>query len=490
MNIELLRAYDEANKLRELGKNVPSSLLERINKLEKKLISLDLVPRIEDLMDYILQGYKSPVSLNIKYYPDTQEIIVDELPIRAIDYKKVRPLAPPKEKRINDSPRQPLNSFGSMTLQAGEKIEIKTTSQNTTNNINTPEDEVKKFLDEFMRMKLNSGSMGLSKTIMLLSIFSLISNGYFINNIIEFDERLATHYKYIWDKLVHQKLPHTHNSCRSFVYLIKEPFFIYEIKRGKRGLDLRREWDKNSIKSHIKYISLDHELFLLVKNKSTRIQFIKFLTNLFGLTPEKLYLEEQSDEKPTKDVQFSEGGTVEFDEFYDELDVNDYILCSKVDEYNQNEIAYLRPSDLWRAVAIASLGNKKKSYVIYDALMQPLTKERIIRFMLRAMITRVLLSYRYDSEVNSKIPNPNQLEIIDSLLKCTIFKEIDANTRKQTDYVLTMNRSITGFQIYTEFRNLTQKVYDCLMGDKHQELPNEFNRFVKIVAKQAFLGNG
>ena len=211
------------------------------------------------------------------------------------------------------------------------------------------------------------------------------------------------------------------------------------------------------------------------------------MTNIFGLTTEKLYIGEQNDEKPTKNVQFSEGGTVEFDEYYDELDINDYILCSKVDEYNQNEIAYLRPSDLWQAVAIATLGNKKKSYVINDASLLPLTKERIIRFMLRAMITRVLLSYRYDSEVNTKIPNPNKLEIIDSLLKCTVFREIDANTKKQTDYVLTMNRSITGFQIYTEFRNLTQKVYDCLMGDKHQELPNEFNRFVETVARQAFI---
>lgn len=83
MNIELLRAYDEANKLRELGKNVPYSLLERIKKLEKKLISMDLVPRIEDLMDYILQGYESPVSINIKYYPDSQEIIVNESSLHA-----------------------------------------------------------------------------------------------------------------------------------------------------------------------------------------------------------------------------------------------------------------------------------------------------------------------------------------------------------------------------------------------------------------------
>lgn len=487
MNIELLRAYDEANKLRESGKNVPNSLLECIKKLEKKLISMDLVPRIEDLMDHILQGYESPVSINIKYYPDTQEIIVNELPLQAIDHKKDSQLAPLKDKSIKNSPRQPFNSFGGRTLHAEEKVEIKTTSQNATYNINAPEDEVKKYLDEFIRMKLNSGSMGLTKTIMLLSIFSLISNGYFTNNIIEFDERLATQYRYIWDKLVPQKLPQSHNSCRSFVYLIKEPFFMYEIKKGKRGLDLRRDWDKNSIKSHIKYISLDHELFLLVKKKSTRIQLIEFLTNLFGLTTEKLYIVEQNDEKPTKEVQFSEGGTVEFDEYYDELDINDYILCSKVDEYNQNEIAYLRPSDLWQAVAIATLGNKKKSYIINDASLQPLTKERIIRFMLRAMITRVLLSYRYDSEVNTKIPNPNKLEIIDSLLKCTVFREIDANTKKQTDYVLTMNRSITGFQIYTEFRNLTQKVYDCLMGDKHQELPNEFNRFVKTVARQAFI---
>ena len=273
MNIELLRAYDEANKLRELGKNVPYSLLERIKKLEKKLISMDLVPRIEDLMDYILQGYESPVSINIKYYPDSQEIIVNESSLQAIDHEKDSQLAPLKDKSIKNSPRQPLNSFGGRTLHAEEKVEIKTTSQNATYNINAPEDEVKKYLDEFMRMKLNSGSMGLTKTIMLLSIFSLISNGYFTNNIIEFDERLATQYRYIWDKLVPQKLPQSHNSCRSFVYLIKEPFFMYEIKKGKRGLDLRRDWDKNSIKSHIKYISFDHELFLLVKKKSTRREF-------------------------------------------------------------------------------------------------------------------------------------------------------------------------------------------------------------------------
>ena len=41
MNIELLRAYDEANRLRESGKNVPEYLLKRIKKLEKDLISWD-----------------------------------------------------------------------------------------------------------------------------------------------------------------------------------------------------------------------------------------------------------------------------------------------------------------------------------------------------------------------------------------------------------------------------------------------------------------
>ena len=65
MNIELLRAYDAANRLRESGKNVPEYLLKRIKKLEKDLISWDLIPRIEDLFDYILEGYESPVSLKI-----------------------------------------------------------------------------------------------------------------------------------------------------------------------------------------------------------------------------------------------------------------------------------------------------------------------------------------------------------------------------------------------------------------------------------------
>ena len=102
--------------------------------------------------------------------------------------------------------------------------------------------------------------------------------------------------------------------------------------------------------------------------------------------------------------------------------------------------------------------------------------------MLKALVTRVLLGYKY----NSKIPTPNKIEDIESLLSCTVFQEVDIYSSKKTNYFLTMNRLITSYQIYTEFDNIKQRIYDAINGNTNPELPEEFNYFVKNVAKQSF----
>ena len=511
MNIKLLKSYEEARMLRVSGKRVPSELLQRIKRMEEDFISKDLIPFLEHHLRYFLQGYESPVSLNVEYDPLTHDVSIQNTTLEVGDsgVKKAKSsLHSSKSKKTSEhqgnvpnryivDPYYPQQQSKSRLKQSiPKKIAPQNNSSVGNKGVDKTDDDLKKYCDDFRRMKRKSGALGIKKAVMLLSMFELISCGHFITNEIFLDDSLIRKFGILWDNIVPREEKGAKDACKAYVYLYSEPFYRVKLNKSISSIDYNCKLE--TVREVIKSVSFDGLLFRLVQNKRTRSLLVDYLADLFNLNLKKSSYKYNTEHsfnadpilisKPSLDEEpILKDDIVVFDENYDEVDINDFIFYSKVDEYSQDEFAKLKPSDLWRAVAVATLGNKKKSYVIYDASMQPLTQERVIRFMLRAMITRVLLSYRYDSEVNSKIPNPNKLEIIDSLLKCTIFKEIDANTRKQTDYVLTMNRSITGFQIYTEFRNLTQKVYDCLMGDKHQELPNEFNRFVKIVAKQAFL---
>lgn len=485
MHIKLLRAYDEARALRELGKNVPDFLVQRIQKLEKKLISLELIPRIEDLMDYILQGYESPVSLTIKYYPDTQEILVEDLTKPTTEVK----LALPKIKKTNNSPRQPLNDRTNNAAPIETKVKSlpkvdtkpKNEKRQKSDNINTDDEDVKKYFDDFRRMKRTSGAMGIRKAVMLLSMFDLISCDHFKTNRIEFDDTLVDKYNSLWDEIVPKDSKVKKDACTPFVLLMREAFYRVDLKIDRNRIHLVKDWKTENIRDCINWISFDGILFRLVLNQSTRIRLSEYLADLFNLNYRAPLEEKKISEQETWDAPVLKNE----DEVLEPID--NYILNPQIEVYNQNEIFNLNSSVLWGAVAIATSSNNKKTYVIYDTLLQPLTKENIISFMLRALITRVLFSYKYNNEVDSWFPDSSKLKIIESLLKCTNFQEVDINMGKKTGYSLVMNRSILGFQVYTEFRHLTQMVNTRLRGEKQPELEMVFDEFVKNVAKQAFV---
>ena len=503
MNIKLLRAYDEARMLRLSGKRVPSELLHHIKRMEEDFISKDLISFLKHHLQYFLQGYESPVSLNVEFDPLTHDISIQSITSEAGNsgVKKVKSSlhssmnkkTSAHQGRTDNAPNQYLvNSYYSQQqTKSGSKetTQQKTTQQNKlsieNNNMDNTDEDLKKYFDDFRRMKRRSGAMGIKKAVMLLSMFDLIGNGHFKSNEMVLDDTLVNRFGILWDSIVPREDKGVKDVCRAFVQLYRESFVRMELNKSFSNID--GHWDIESVRDVIKSVSFDGILFRLVQNQSTCIRLIEFLGSLFNLRiiiPSVTIVQRHI---TPKEEPILEDGVVIFDENYDEVDVNDFILNSNVDEYNQDEIANLKSSDFWKASAIATLGNKKKSYVIYDTSIHPLTKERIIRFMLKMMITRDLLSYRCGSEVSERIHNLNNLDILDSLMKCTLFQEVDPNTGKKTNHILTMKRSIKTFQIYTEFRNLTQKVYDCLMGDMHQELPNEFTRFVKMVARQAFI---
>lgn len=506
MNIKLLKAYEEARELRESRKRIPMELLQKIDKLEHGFISKEFLPCLEDLVLYFLQGYESPLSLKLEFYPEANDVFIEDVTSRTQKQSVKDTIQQPfissgntKTPKVSRKTVNALNSYvvePSIPQRPIKTVPNQSTTKKTTqseksstinNRSNNVDDDIKKYYDDFKRMKRRPGAMGAKKAVMLLSMFDLIGCGYFKTNEIVLDDTLITKFESLWDNLKPLEKRGPKDVYKAFVQLFREPFYRLKLNEGKSCIEIDGDWNIETVRKTIKCVSFDGILFRLVQNNQTCNHLTDYLADLFGLVTIAPPDRNISGKLSSKKGQILEDGFDVFDENFDEVDINDFLLYSKVNEYNQDEVANSKPSDLWSAVAIASLGNKKKSYIIYDASMQPLTKDRIIKFMLKAMITRDLLSYRYGNEVSERIHNPNGLDIIDSLLKCTIFQEVDPNTGKKTDYQLAMNRSIKGFQIYTEFRNLTQKVYDCLMGDKHQELPNEFNRFVKNVAKQAFI---
>ena len=496
MNIELLRAYDEARMLRVSGKKVPSELLHRIKRMEEHFISKDLIPFIEQQLRYFLRDFESPVSIKMEYDPLTHEASIAEMRpeveihstqepgvlLHASKYKGTSMLssqtliAPNQFDVESPSLKRPLQSVSHRTQKKKSPTE--------DNAVNNTDADIKKYCDDFRRMKRRSGAMGIKKAVMLLSMFDLIGSGHFKSNEMVLDDRLIHKYKILWDKIAPCEKKGENDTCRAFVQLYSESFFRMKLNTDLSNID--GNCSLASVREVVKSVSFDGILFRLVQNKIARVRLIEFLCDLFDLRIIERSITEDQRNLKSKEEPILEDGIVMFDENYDEVDINDFILSSKVIEYSNDEMVNLKPSDLWKAVAIATIGNRKKSFVIYDTTIQPLTKERIIRFMFKTMITRDLLSYKYGSEVSERIQNPNNLDILDSLMKCTLFQEVNPNTGMKTNYILTMNRSIKTFQIYTEYRNLTQKIYECLMGDEHQELPNEFIRFANNVARQAF----
>ena len=488
MNIELLRAYDEANKLRESGKNVPDYLLKRIKKLEKDLISWDLIPRIEDLFDYILEGYESPVSLNINFYPGTNEIIIDDLSPKEKEptaKKKSQSADQPKKKDDSSAPKRPFNTFNQYVVEPRhpQRSNPSTISEQQKDNDAhyKRKEEGLSYSDAFKKMKDSSGALGINKAVMLLTIFKLIECGYIKTNWIEFNNTLIIQFGHIWDSSVPKERRFEKNACQPFVKLMREPFYHLELKENKRGIEIDKDWDIESLRSIIKYAYFDYAFFSQAKNKSTRTELMEDLVRLFNLNPK--VLEEKIKNIHQQIIQETRllKEPIRIEE-RPEYSIDNFVLNSRIAECNQIELDDTDSSVLYGAVAIAYSSNKRNSYVIYDPALRPLTKENVVRFMLKAMVTRVLLGYKY----NSKIPTPNKIEVIESLLNCTVFQEVDIYSSKKTNYFLTMNRLITSYQIYTEFENIKQRVYDAINGNINPELPKEFTLFVKNVAKQAF----
>lgn len=491
MNIELLRAYDEANRLRESGKNVPEYLLKRIKKLEKDLISWDLIPRIEDLFDYILEGYESPVSLNINFYPGTNEIIIDDVSPKEKDptmKKKSQSEDPPKKKEVSSAPKRPFNTFNQYMVEPrhphrSNPNPLSTSSEKKKDGDthNKRKEECVSYSDAFRKMKDTSGAIGINKAVMLLTIFKLIECGYIKTNWIEFDNTLIIQFGHIWDSSVPKERRFEKNACQPFVKLIREPFYHLELKENKRGIEIDKDWDIESLRSFIKYAFFDYAFFSLAKNKTTRTELMKDLVRLFNLNPKVLHEEIKiTHQQPLQETRILNESISIKDR--PEFSIDNFVLNSRIAQCNQNELDDADSSVLYGAVAIAYSSNKRNSYVIYDPTLRPLTRENVIHFMLKAMVTRVLLGYKY----NSKIPTPNKIEDIESLLSCTVFQEVDIYSSKKTNYFLTMNRLITSYQIYTEFDNIKQRIYDAIDGNINPELPEEFNYFVKNVAKQSF----
>ncbi len=501
MNIELLRAYDAANRLRESGKNVPEYLLKRIKKLEKDLISWDLIPRIEDLFDYILEGYESPVSLKINFYPGSNEIIIDDLSPKeekTAKKKETKPTASTNQKDKATAQIRPFNTYNQQhiveppfsQLPPAEKTKQKAINEETgekdfsTHNEEKEENfdaDVKVYLDDFMRMKRKSGGAGAKKAVMLLTMFKLIACGYSKTNELKFDDTLILMYNRLWEEYMPPKEKGTKDACKPFVQLIREPFYRVRLTEDKRSIEIDHDWNTKTVRDTIRCVSFDGMLFRLVQNKDSRVRMTEYLIDLFGLNQDVSFEEI----KPSFQLPLKE--TIVNDIIIENEPITSFIFSFRVEEYDQNKVKNLKASALRGAVAIASNNKKKKSYVIYDTTLKPLSKVNLLRFLIKLMITRKLANYRFESNENVKIENTINMDVIESLLKCSVFQEVDFYSGDRNNYFLILHNSVTGFQIYTSFLNLTEKVYQGLNGNETPEFYSEFEEFLKVVKDQTFI---
>ncbi len=75
MKIDLIRAYIEVETLKALDLPFPDEKKKAIKKLEKQFVNKDVIPYITSLLEPILEGIQSKISLEIEYDPDNGLIV-------------------------------------------------------------------------------------------------------------------------------------------------------------------------------------------------------------------------------------------------------------------------------------------------------------------------------------------------------------------------------------------------------------------------------
>lgn len=141
--------------------------------------------------------------------------------------------------------------------------------------------DLNKYIAAFsnLHVKITNGIKSPNKAIMLLSVIDLIRSGYITTNTIELDSTIEDAFICNWRSYVsteNKSYPWT-----PFWHLNNEFFWHFQpIRNMSEITDLVKPGQTASLKqmkSVVKYVFLDNQLFLLLKNKASRDRLIEVL---------------------------------------------------------------------------------------------------------------------------------------------------------------------------------------------------------------------
>lgn len=157
---------------------------------------------------------------------------------------------------------------------------------------------LKYYLELFSKMKRShAGKLRAPhKPILLLSVASLIEKGYIIENKIVLDNALVSEFKKLWNKLVigadnpstprsslEKELDLSNVKSYPFKCSIENPYFhlnsepFWHLVKSWQWEERPKYTSVTMIQKHYSCATLDEELFVLFKNKSTRAIIEDFL---------------------------------------------------------------------------------------------------------------------------------------------------------------------------------------------------------------------
>jgi hypothetical protein len=121
-----------------------------------------------------------------------------------------------------------------------------------------------------------------NKAIMLLAIFQIIRSDKTDGNQIRFTPSLSNIFNFFWREYVSSDVRFVCNAATSFMKLCNESFIKFSLKSYSIGLP-DNAWTQSLIDEYCDYISIDPELFNLIKSDDSFKALVNALTERFNL---------------------------------------------------------------------------------------------------------------------------------------------------------------------------------------------------------------
>ncbi len=136
-----------------------------------------------------------------------------------------------------------------------------------------------KYLHDFVSLKtaIIDGKKAPHKAILLLAIMELIADGIIEENHIVLSNELVTRFGQVWDRYINTEERFKKKIVTPFWHLKNEPFYHIFLNDGTPATTIENPYSVKKLKELV-YVSLDNDLFKLIKTESGKEELSTVLT--------------------------------------------------------------------------------------------------------------------------------------------------------------------------------------------------------------------